>query len=205
MTNHCSTQTSGIILAGGSSSRMGGNKALLSLPGSKNVTFVEHLVSVLDMCCSEVLIVARDQVQAGEYVFHNMPVIVDETAGVGPLMGLYSGLQVISTVRALVMAVDLPFVQPALLSLLLSQPLPADTLLIPLIYNIPQVLLGIYPRSILPIVKEQLQRGRRDVRCLLKLIPVKYVEEAQLLQVDPELRSFVNINTPQDLKEAMQT
>lgn len=184
---------------------MGGNKALLSLPGSKNVTFVEHLVSVLDMCCSEVLIVARDQVQAGEYVFHNMPVIVDETAGVGPLMGLYSGLQVISTVRALVMAVDLPFVQPALLSLLLSQPLPADTLLIPLIHNIPQVLLGIYPRSILPIVKEQLQRGRRDVRCLLELIPVKYVEEAQLLQVDPELRSFVNINTPQDLKEAMQT
>ncbi|HXX79658.1 MAG TPA: molybdenum cofactor guanylyltransferase, partial [Ktedonobacteraceae bacterium] len=98
MTNHCSTQTSGIILAGGSSSRMGGNKALLSLPGSKNVTFVEHLVSALDLCCSEVLIVARDQVQAGEYVFHNVRVIVDETPGIGPLMGLYSGLQVISTV-----------------------------------------------------------------------------------------------------------
>ncbi len=143
---------------------MGRNKALLPLPGEQDVTFVEHLVSLLKECCLETLIVARDQVQAEKYVFSGTRVIVDETPGVGPLMGLYSGLSAISTTRALVVAVDLPFVQPALLAFLLSQPLPENTLLIPLVHAIPQVLLGIYPRSILPLVKEQLREGRRDVR-----------------------------------------
>ncbi len=194
-------QTSGIILAGGSSSRMGSNKALLSLPGSKNVTFVEHLVTLLEECCCETIIVARDKVHAEEYVFPGVRVVVDEKPGIGPLMGLYSGLQEISTSRALVVAVDLPSIQPALLSYLVAHPWSDDTLLIPLVQNIPQVLLAIYPRSILSVVKEQLLHGRSDVRCLLELVPVEYVEETQLLQVDPALHSFTNVNTPQELRE----
>jgi molybdopterin-guanine dinucleotide biosynthesis protein A len=119
------------------------------------------------------------------------------------LMGLYSGLSAINTERALVVAVDLPFVQPALLSFLLSLPLTADTLLVPLVHNIPQVLLAMYPRSVLPLIQQQLQRGRRDLRCLLEVAPVQFVEEAQLLEVDPLLRSFVNINTPEELRNIL--
>jgi molybdenum cofactor guanylyltransferase len=201
MIDHRSTQTSGIILAGGSSSRMGKNKALLSLPGNQAVTFVECLVSLLEECCSETLIVARGQADAREYVFPGVGVAIDETPGIGPLMGLYSGLSAIHTTHALVVAVDLPCVQPALLSFLLSQPLPADTLLVPLVHEIPQVLLTIYPRSILPVVKEQLRQGRRDLRCLLEVAHVQFIEEAQLLQIDPQLRSFINVNTPEELRE----
>ena len=205
MTDHVSTQTSGIILAGGSSSRMGKNKALLPLPGNQAVTFVEHLISLLEAFCSETLIVASDQAHARDYAFPGARVTIDETPDVGPLMGLYSGLSAMQTTHALVVAVDLPFVEPALLSFLLSQPMSADTLLVPLVHNIPQVLLALYPRSILPFVKEQLLEGRRDLRCLLKVAPVQFVEEAQLLQIDPQLRSFVNINTPEDLRHMLQT
>ena len=200
-----STQTSGIILAGGSSSRMGSNKALLPLPGNQAVTFVEHLVSLLEARCSETLIVARDQDQARDYVFPHVRITFDETPGIGPLMGLYSGLSAIHTTHALVVAVDLPYVQPAVLSFLISQPLPADTLLVPLIHTIPQVLLALYPRSILPLVKEQLLQGRRDVRCLLQIAPVQFIEETQLLQFDPQLRSFLNINTPEELHNVQQS
>lgn len=205
MIDHRSTQTSGIILAGGSSSRMGKNKALLPLPGNQAVTFVEHLVSLLKEFCSETLIVARDQDHARDYVFADVRVTIDETPDIGPLMGLYCGLRTIQTTHALIVAVDLPFVQRSLLSFLLSEPLPADTLLVPLIHNIPQVLLALYPRSILPIVKEQLLQGRRDLRCLLKIAPVQFVEEAQLLQIDPQLQSFMNINTPEELRHVLQT
>src|SRR5438874_7202686 len=174
---------------------MGKNKALLSLPGNQAVTFIENLVSLLEECCSETLIVARDQAHARDYVFPDVRVRIDETPGIGPLMGLYSGLSAINTARALVVAVDLPCVQPALLSFLLSQPLSTDSLLVPLVHNVPQVLLAIYPRSVLPLIKEQLLQGQRGLRCLLEVAPVQFVEETQLRQIDPQLRSFVNINT----------
>ncbi len=180
---------------------MGKNKALLSLPGNQAITFVEYLVSLLEECCLETFIVAREQAQARDYAFPGVRVTFDETPGIGPLMGLYSGLSAINTVRALVVAVDLPCVQPALLSFLLSQPLSSDSLLVPLVHNVPQVLLAIYPRSVLPIIKEQLLQGRRDLRCLLEIAPVQFVEEAQLRQIDPKLRSFVNINTPEELRQ----
>jgi len=184
---------------------MGRNKALLPLPANQAITFIEYLVSLLKEFCSETLIVARDQAHARDYVFPGVRVAIDETPGIGPLMGLYSGLSAIHTTHALVVAVDLPFVQPSLLSFLLSQPLPADTLLVPLVHNIPQVLLALYPRSMLPIVKEQLLQGRRDLRCLLQVAPVRFIEEAQLLQIDPQLRSFININTPEELRHVLQT
>jgi molybdopterin-guanine dinucleotide biosynthesis protein A len=184
---------------------MGKNKALLSLPGIQAVTFIEHLVSLLEACCSETLIIARDQANASDYRFPGVRVTFDETPGIGPLMGLYSGLSAINSARALVVAVDLPCVQPALLSFLLSQPLSTDSLLVPLVHNIPQVLLAIYPRSVLPILKEQLLQGRRDLRCLLEVAPVQFVEESRLRQIDPQLRSFVNINTPEELRQMLKT
>jgi molybdopterin-guanine dinucleotide biosynthesis protein A len=205
MMYHRSTQTSGIILAGGSSSRMGKNKALLSLPGNQAVTFIGHLASLLLECCSETLVVARGQEDASEYMFPGVKVICDKISGIGPLMGLYSGMSTITTARAFVVAVDLPCVQPALLSFLLSEPLPADSMLVPLVDNVPQVLLAIYPLSVLPMIKEQILLGRRDVRCLLEVAPVRFVEEAQLRQIDPGLRSFLNVNTPEELRQMLQT
>lgn len=200
MNTYHSNETTGIILAGGSSSRMGINKALLPLPGNHAVTFIEHLASILVACCVETLIVARDLDHTPGYAIPHVRVTFDRTPGIGPLMGLYSGLSAITTARALVIAVDLPFVQPTLLSFLLSEPLTADTLLVPLVHDVPQVMLALYPRTLVPIVKEQLERGRRDLRCLLEVAPVQFVEEARLREVDPQLRSFVNINTPEELQ-----
>jgi molybdopterin-guanine dinucleotide biosynthesis protein A len=114
-------------------------------------------------------------------------------------MGLYSGLKAMhsSSTHALLIAVDMPFVQPTLISYLLSQPL-SNALLIPLVEQIPQVLLAVYPRAALPPIEARLREGRRDLRSLLTVYPVRYIEEAQLRTVDPQLRSFVNINTPEE-------
>ena len=184
---------------------MGKDKARLSLPGNQAVTFVEHLASILIACCTEVLIVARDQAQAADYSLPGVRAAYDKVPGYGPLMGLYSGLSEIHTPHALVLAVDMPFVQPAMVSLLLThvQALDTDTLLVPLVNNVPQVLLAVYPRSILPSIEQRIQQGRRDLRCLLEAAHVQYIEEAQLREVDPQLRSFVNINTPGELREVM--
>jgi molybdopterin-guanine dinucleotide biosynthesis protein A len=197
------TLITGIILAGGRSSRMGKNKALLPLPGNQTVTFVEHLASLLAPCCADVLVVARDQAHAAGYILPGVRVVYDKMPGYGPLIGLYSGLGEIHTQQALVVAVDMPFVHPPLLSFLISQAqaLPQDALLVPLVNNVPQVLLAVYPRSVLPLIEDRIKQGRRDPRGLLETAPVHYIEEAQLRRVDPQFRSFININTPGELEE----
>jgi molybdopterin-guanine dinucleotide biosynthesis protein A len=201
----------GIILAGGRSTRMGKDKALLPLPGTQQgATFVEHLVSTLAPYCSEILLVARDNTQAGDYantLADNIHIVTDKVPGVGPLMGLYSGLSAMSALRpssprTLVVAVDMPFVQPALISFLISQPA-TNALLIPVVQNVPQVLLAIYPRTVLPHIEECMRQGRRDPRSLLEVAPVQYIEEEQLRQVDPQLRSFINVNTPEELEHLL--
>lgn len=193
-----------IILAGGRSKRMGKDKALLPLPGHEQITFVAHVATLLATVGREVLLVARDATSALDYVsLSNVRIVTDQVPDQGPLMGLYSGLSAMhpAATHALVVAVDMPFVQSALLSYLLTQPR-TDTILMPVVQSAPQVLLAVYPRTILPIVEECLRQGRHDLRVLLKVAPVSYIEEAQLRQVDPQLRSFVNVNTPEEF-EAM--
>ena len=194
--------TSSIILAGGRSSRMGSDKALLPLPGNEQISFVEHLASVLAPIGSEVLLVVRDETQALAYAsLRNVRIVIDQIPDYGPLMGLYSGLSAMhsTSMYALVMAVDMPFVQPALLTYLLSQA-QGDSMLVPVVEDTPQVLLAVYPRTILPTIEALLRQGRRDPRSLLKAAPVRYVDETQLRAVDPQLRSFMNVNTPDELR-----
>jgi len=188
----------GIILAGGQSKRMGQNKALLPHPDNAQISFIEYLTAMLTSMCTEVLVVAHDATQAVEFARPGIGVVTDRVLDYGPLMGLYSGLSAIRTTHALVIAVDMPFVQPELVSFLLDQPL-TDALLVPVVDNVPQVLLAVYPRTVLPLIEMHIQQGRRDLRSLLDVAPVQYIEEAQLRRVDPQLRSFVNVNTPEDL------
>ncbi len=188
-----------IILAGGQSRRMGCNKALLPLPDNAQVTFVEHVATLLHRYCSDVVLVARDEQQAGMY--HTVPyvrLITDQIPGVGPLMGLYSGLSTLSSNHALVTAVDMPFIQPAIIEFLLTQ-WHDDELLVPVVNDIPQVLCAIYATTLLPHIALRLSEGRRDPRSLLTMAHVRYIEEAQLRAIEPGLRSFVNINTPDEM------
>lgn len=181
---------------------MGSNKALLPIPGRGDLTFVEHLASLLTSLCGEVLLVARDEGDALNYRLRGVHVVTDEIPAYGPLMGLYSGLRAMRAERALVVAVDMPLVQAELVSFLLSQPV-SDALVVPVVEDVPQVLFALYPRSVLPLIEECLRQGRRDPRSLLEVAPVRYIEEGQLRKIDPELRSFVNVNTPDEFWKLM--
>jgi molybdopterin-guanine dinucleotide biosynthesis protein A len=202
-----SSDVTGIILAGGRSSRMGRNKALLALPGESAPTFVERLTSLLAELCVELLLVVRDEQSGEEYASFptetSRRLIYDDIPDQGPLRGLYSGLRAMTCEHALVLAVDLPFVRPALLAWLRAFP-PTDELLVPLVGGLPQVLLARYPRALLPLVETCLQEGRRDPRALLERAPVRFLAEEEVRVVDPDLRSFININTPGDFQQAAQ-
>ena len=62
---------------------------------------------------------------------------------------------------------------------MLSEPL-NEQLVIPIVNNFPQVLLAVYPGTILPAIEERLQVGRRDPRALLQVAKIHFIEEEQL-------------------------
>ena len=179
---------------------MGQDKAFLPCPNNQQFCFVEQVATLLLSACSEVILVARNMSQAADYARYVpslVHIVTDKIPDMGPLMGLYSGLCAMQSSHALVTAVDTPFLQSSVISFLLSEPLD-EQLLIPIVNDLPQVLLAVYPHTILATIEEQLHARRRDPRALLEVAKVHFIEEEQLRAVDPQLRSFVNINTPEE-------
>ena len=190
----------GIILAGGHSKRMGQDKALLPCPDNQQLPFVGQLATRLLSACKEVLLVVRDRSQVALYTRHvpfSVRIVTDHVPDTGPLMGLYSGLCAMQSSHALITAVDTPFLEISMISFLISKSID-NQLVIPIVDKFPQVLLAVYPRTLLPVIEARLQAGRRDPRALLQVAEVHFLEEEQLRAVDPQLRSFVNINTPEE-------
>src|SRR5579864_4334177 len=96
---------SGVLLAGGKSSRMGTNKALLRFPSGQTV--IERIVSRIAQLCSEVLLVTNTP---DDYEFLGLPMFADEIPGASSLGGIYTGLLQATSPRALVLSCDLPLV-----------------------------------------------------------------------------------------------
>src|SRR5690606_20588107 len=97
-------ETTGIILAGGKSSRMGRNKALLDFHGQ---TVIETIANELQKIVNHLIIVTNNQ---EDYAFLQLPMVSDKWQGIGPLAGIHAGLSISKTEKNLVVACDMPFV-----------------------------------------------------------------------------------------------
>ncbi|MFK4341202.1 molybdopterin-guanine dinucleotide biosynthesis protein A [Paenibacillus sp. RC21] len=107
-------EVTGIIVAGGRSSRMGQDKAMLQLGG---VTVLERISAVLGQVAQRVIVVARDTQQ---YRRFGLETTTDLYPGLGPLSGIHAGLSASNTEWGIVVACDMPFVQPEVLRALIA-------------------------------------------------------------------------------------
>jgi molybdenum cofactor guanylyltransferase len=185
----------GLIIAGGQSRRFGSDKRRLRLWGAAGPTLLEHTIAILAPLCSELIVALNDPEN-----WPNLParLVPDEAHNVGPLGGLYAGLRAAQYPAALVVAADLPLLNPQLLRALIDYPLIGDAL-------VPQRPAGleplhaIYCRSCLPRLTSYLQQGDRSMHGFLAQITIQHPPLALLEQHDPEERSFYNINAPDQL------
>lgn len=187
-----------LLLTGGRSSRMGQNKALLSLvPDGPPVVAqaVERLRSVAD----EILLVGSDP---EPYAFLGLPQVPDAYPGAGSLGGIYSGLRVARHQYALAVACDMPFLNTGLLQYMASQPREYDVL-IPVLDE-PEPMHAIYSRSCLPWMEEKLDAGRYKIIGWFDKARVQRIERGTVQQYDPLLRSFFNMNTPEEWERAKE-
>ncbi len=193
MSRRCSL----VILAGGLSRRMGHDKA--TLPAGEG-TLIEHLARRLAPVVDETIIAggaARPRFEGARYV-------PDHEPGLGPLAGMFAGFTVAKEPLVWVVGCDLPDIEPALGGLLRALAGEYEAV-VPRPDLEPEGICALYVRDLAPRIDALLEAGERSVKSLLDRSRVRYVGSDELRAVDPELRSFRNLNTPADYQAWLRT
>ena len=206
------------LLCGGENSRMGREKALLSLDGK---TFLERLVR--EFCAfGEILVCARDEAQAARFKAAletsdvddapktneaaatgancaKIKFITDQTQGLGPLEGLRRALMECAGEALFVCACDMPFATKDAAEFLALFLCSDWDCYVPTSGARPEPLCALYKKSVLPAVEKLLQGGERKISRLFDLVPTKFIP----LEKSPlDKKIFLNVNAPLELQAA---
>ena len=187
------TDCTAIVMAGGDSSRMGTDKANLTLGDQ---TLLQTVAATMQQLFPQVIVSVR-QPRAGI----DLPQVCDEQPNGGPLAGLAASLGKITTPWAFMVACDMPFVVPEVVELLAKYRLQHQAV-VPVVHGHPQPLAAFYAASCLGPLRASLAAQQKSLRNVLKQLDVRYVDEAEMLEADPLLRSFFDLDTPQDVAAA---
>ena len=180
----------GIVLAGGRSSRMGEDKSLMKLHGK---TLVEYSIDALRPLCDKVIISSNNP----NYAFTGCEVWPDELPEQAPIIGIYSCLKRSETEVNIILSCDIPLMSASMIGFLIAKSAAFD-ITVPIHENGQiEPLCGVYKKSSLEILKEFIDvKNFRLNECIRsashQLIPV----DAQIPCNTPNL--FLNINTPSD-------
>lgn len=185
----------GIILAGGKNLRMGENKAFLEINGQRIIDRTRRLFQEL---FAEVILVTNSPFA---YLDLNLRMVADLLPERGALGGIFTGLFYSSFSHAFVAACDMPFLNKELISYLISLAHKYD-IVIPKTEDGLQPLHAIYSRRCLPHMENLLRQGNLKIIDFFHLVKEREVLNDELIAFDPLLKSFFNVNTPEDLVRA---
>lgn len=185
------TEVTGVILAGGPSSRMGRDKALLPWRGA---TILEEVYRRMTRIFREVILVTN---RPEEYPFLPCRKVPDRYVGLGSLAGIHAGLRSAGAPHIFAVACDMPFLDERLIRHLLSLRGEADAV-IPVSSLGPEPLHAVYGAAAIPAIEEALESGERRISSFFGKVRIRKAGGEELTAFDPSLRSFRNINTPGD-------
>jgi molybdopterin-guanine dinucleotide biosynthesis protein A len=182
----------GVILAGGKSSRIGTDKALLKI-GKK--TIIEQEISGIKNILEEIIVVVAED--KGQYNTLEARVVQDIIPSKGPLGGVYTGLVNSSSFYNLILACDMPFLQPNLVRHLLDRAGNYDAV-VPECGGRLQPLCAVYSRNCIEPIRKEISRNNLKITDFLRNVKTNIITEKEVRSLDPEGLSFVNINTASD-------
>ena len=184
---------SAFILAGGTSSRMGRDKAMLSLAGQ---TLLERAQQLAGGVTERVRIV-------GPRKRYGAQAIEDVYPGQGPLAGIHAALVSSETELNLILSVDTPFLDPKFLRWLTSEAEHTQTTVtVPYVGGRFQPLCAVYRREFLALAEPALRAGKNKIDPLFCHTTVRRVDEPELKRLAFDVLMFDNLNTPADLARA---
>ncbi len=174
---------------------MGRDKAFLTLEG---IPLIEHVLSSLRAVFQRTIIVTNTP---AAYATYDAVIVVDSLEKRGPLTGIYSGLLHSTDEHNFVVACDMPFLNPGLISYMAGLAEDHD-IVAPMVAGYVEPLHAFYHQRLLPVIEDRLRQDAQRIRGIYSKARVRYVTETEIARFDPELRSFTNLNTPEEYKEA---
>jgi len=188
----------GVLIAGGQSRRMGRDKRFLELGGQ---TLLQRALSVLQGLFAEVLVALAEPLP--QLAGPGYRVVTDLIPDCATLGGLYTGLASASHARIFAVGCDMPFLNPEAIKRLAGIGAQAD-IAIPKLATGLQPMHAVYSKSCLLHLERMAKSKELKVQALADVqgLTVKLVFEKDFLDIDPQLLSFFNINTPADLEFA---
>ncbi|MEM3070608.1 MAG: molybdenum cofactor guanylyltransferase [Candidatus Bathyarchaeia archaeon] len=199
-----STDLGVVILAGGLSMRMGGDKALIELCGKP---LLLHVVESVLNLHPDKIIVTTEKGNVNRYASilpSSVGLTEDLVDGKGPLVGMISGMRGIDSNYTLVLPCDTPFIKPSVLRFLHQKALGVDAVIPRWPNGYIEPLQAFYrTSSALKAAEEALNRDKRSCRDMIRLLnKVVYVNVDELRRFDPYLVTFFNVNSGEDLFRA---
>jgi molybdopterin-guanine dinucleotide biosynthesis protein A len=182
----------GIILSGGKSIRMGENKAFIEIEG---VSIIERIHTLFNELFEEVIIVTD---QKGLFAKFGSKIYPDFFPERGVLGGLYTGIFYSPFYYSFCVACDMPFIQKSLVEYLIKNTGDEDVI-VPRTKDGLQPLHAVYSKNCLDPIKTLIEQGKYKIVDFYHLVKVKVVEENAFFNLDPTGKSFVNVNTPEEL------
>ncbi|MGP0594970.1 molybdenum cofactor guanylyltransferase [Nitrospira sp. T9] len=188
---------SAVILAGGKSRRMGKDKRTLEWGGT---TFLDKVCLTIGELFDEIIMVTAIE----DYPCGHLPVrlVTDTIPQKGSLGGIFTGINEASFSSVFVVACDMPFLNPFVISRLCS--LPENDVVMPKLSSGYQPLHARYSKRCSLIMEKMIQEGNLRIQSLIQdpSLSIQIVEEALFHDIDPHGYSFLNINTPADYEFA---
>lgn len=182
----------GIILAGGKSSRMGSDKGIVDLNGKR---FIDHILEAVLPNVNEVIIIANND----NYNNLGYKVVKDKIQDCGPLGGIYTGLMNSKTENNIVVSCDIPFINSDLVKYILENTSNAD-ITVPVYKGNIEPLCAIYTKRTSDQIYNLIMNKDLKIQNILKYFITKelFITKMQKFYTD---KLFVNINTPEELKQ----
>lgn len=182
----------GIVLAGGLSTRMGRDKASLPWGGED---LLHAVLRVLEPVCDRLVVVSN---QPRTIALAGVTVVADHYRGCGPLAGIHAGLMAATGDYSFVVACDMPYVKSAAVAWMAAAAAGYDAA-VPYIGGHYNPLHAVYSRRCLPFIEEMLTAGRCRVLDFYPAVRLRPVSAAELALFDLELAMLKNLNSPADL------
>jgi molybdopterin-guanine dinucleotide biosynthesis protein A len=194
-------RAAGIVLCGGRSSRMGRPKAWLPFGNEVLLQRVVHILS--DVVDPIVVVAAPGQdlpaLPAGTLIAR------DEREHLGPLNGLAQGLAALQSRAniAYLSSCDVPFLKPAFVRRVLER-MGDASVCIPEVGGFKHPLAAAYRHNVLPAVRTLVSENRLRPVFLTELVRTRVLVQTDFVDVDPELSSLRNLNTPEEYESGLR-